>query len=216
MLAWLENNRPTWGSNWTAGDIMYKDLNGDGKVSAGKSTIDDHGDKVIIGNSTPRYRVGINLNAAWKGIDFSVFLQGVCKRDWNFDAGDAYFWGMAGDLWQSAGFKEHLDYWSPENTNAYYPRPLMTSTKNQYPQTRYIQKASYLRCKNMQLGYTLPKKVLNYISASNMRVYTSVDNLFTITQMAGMFDPEALSGYYGSGKLYPLQRTWSVGVSLSF
>ena len=214
MLAWLENNRPTWGSNWAAGDIMYKDLNGDGKVSAGASTIDDHGDKVVIGNSTPRFRVGLNLGVDWKGFDFSVFFQGVMKRDWNFDSGDAYFWGMAGDLWQSAGFKEHLDYWTPENTNAYYPRPLISSTKNQYAQTRYVQNAAYLRCKNLQVGYSVPKKVLKHFGASNLRVYTSVDNLFTITPLASMFDPEAISGYYGSGKLYPLMRTWSIGVSL--
>jgi TonB-linked SusC/RagA family outer membrane protein len=218
MQAWLENNLPSWGSNWAAGDIMYKDLNGDGKVNSGQGTIKDHGDLTVIGNSTPRYRFGITLDAQWKGIDFSVFFQGVAKRDFSFGAGQPYFWGASGNLWQSTVFKEHLDYWSEDNPNAYYPRPIMDSTKNQYTQTRYLQSAAYMRCKNMQLGYTLPQVWTKHAGISNCRIYASVDNLFTITSLSSVFDPEALGdGYYsyGNGKVYPLQRTWSIGLSLN-
>jgi TonB-linked SusC/RagA family outer membrane protein len=70
------------GSNWAAGDIMYRDLNGDNKISRGAQTLADHGDLKVIGNSTPRYLVGLNLNAAYKGFDISAFFQGVMKRDW--------------------------------------------------------------------------------------------------------------------------------------
>lgn len=73
---------------------MFKDLDGDGIVSTGDNTIGDSGDRVVIGNSTPRYRIGLNLDVAWKGIDFSVFFQGVLKRDYAFSEGDPYFWEL--------------------------------------------------------------------------------------------------------------------------
>lgn len=215
MNAWLENNKPNWGSNWRAGDIMYRDLDGDGKVTAGNSTLNDHGDLKVIGNSTPRYRFGINLGAEWKGIDFSAFFQGVMKRDYWF-GDEPYFWGASGGLWQSCVFKEHLDYWSPERPNAYYPIPYFSNTKNKQRQTRYLQDASYIRCKNMQLGYSLPRPVIGKIGLQNCRIYVSVDNLFTCSKMSKVFDPEALGGDYGAGKLYPLTRTWAVGASLNF
>lgn len=215
MDEWLKDNKPSWGSNWGAGDIMYRDLNGDGKVDQGAYTLDDHGDWVIIGNNTPRYRIGINLGVEWKGIDFSAFFQGVCKRDYSF-ASQPYFWGGGGGMWQSTVFKEHLDYWTPENPDAYYPRPYFGTGKNRQTQDRYLQDASYLRCKNMQLGYSLPANIISHAGMSNVRVYVSVDNLFTITKMSNVFDPEALGGSWGAGKIYPLQRTWSVGLNIGF
>lgn len=221
MEEWLVNNKPNWGSNWGEGDVMYKDLNGKDGVTAGASTLADHGDLKRIGNASPRYRVGLNLDAAYKGFDISVFFQGVMKRDWFFDGGGAYFWGAQGNMWQSTCFKEHLDFWTKDNKGAYYPKPYMGGiTKNQATQTRYLQDASYLRCKNIQLGYTLPQSLLTPAGISNCRVYVSCDNLFTITSLSNIFDPEAFGGYgdegYGNGKTYPLQRTISVGVNLSF
>lgn len=221
MDTWIANNRPNWGSNWSAGDIMYKDLNDDGVVSNGDNTLDNHGDLRVIGNATPRYRVGLNLDVAWKGIDFSVFFQGVMKRDWAFGQGDAYFWGSTGNVWQSAAFKEHLDYWREDNRNAYYAKPYFGGVqKNQTTQTRFLQDASYLRCKNMQVGYTLPHVWVNKVGIENCRVYLSCDNLFTITDLSGIYDPEAFGGYgdegWGSGKTYPLQRTFAIGLSLNF
>ena len=103
-----------------------------------------------------------------------------------------------------------------KNPDAYYPRPYFNTDKNRYTQTRYKQNAAYLRCKNMQLGYSLPESVIRHVGMSNCRFYVSVDNLFTISDISGVFDPEALGGANGAGKLYPLQRTWSVGVNLSF
>lgn len=218
MNSWLEKNKPNWGTNWQAGDIMYKDLNGDNKVTSGANTLKDHGDLKRIGNSTPRYHFGINLNAEWKGIDFSIFFQGVMKCDWNPDAGQPYFWGVVGDEWQSCGFKEHLDYWSETNKNAYYPKPYLNGStqKNQQRQTRYLQSAAYMRCKNIQLGYTLPKAITEKASISRVRAYLSCDNLFTVTGLSKIFDPEALNGGWGSGKLYPLQRTIAVGLNVTF
>ncbi len=221
MDGWIVNNRPNWGSNWSAGDVMYKDLNGDGVVSSGDNTLENHGDLTVIGNTTPRYRVGLNLDVAWKGLDFSVFFQGVLKRDWAFGQGDAYFWGATGNVWQSACFEDHLDYWREDNMNAYYPKPYFGGVqKNQVTQTRYLQDASYLRCKNMQIGYTLPRPWVSKAGIDNCRVYVSCDNLFTITSLSSIYDPEAFGGYgdegWGSGKTYPLQRTFAVGLSLNF
>lgn len=216
MNAWLENNKPNFGSNWGAGDIMYRDLNGDGVVNTGEGTIRNHGDLKVVGNSTPRYRIGINLGVDWKGFDFSAFFQGVMKRDWLFGSTEPYFWGAANGMWQCAVFKEHLDYWTPENPDAYYPKPYFGNGKNRQQQSRYVQDASYLRCKNMQLGYSLPTKLISHAGMTNVRFYVSVDNLFTITKMSKVFDPEGLSGSWGAGKLYPLMRTWSLGVNVSF
>ena len=220
MDQWLAaGNTPNWGSNWSAGDIMYKNIDGKEGVNSGASTLDDHGDLKRLGNSTARYRVGLNLDASWKGFDISVFFQGVLKRDYMFGSGDPYFWGAVGGMWQSACFENHLDYWTPENTDAYYAKPYFNNGgKNKQSQDRYMQDASYIRCKNIQLGYTLPSSILAPAGISNCRVYVSCDNLFTLTSLSSIYDPEAIGGYswFTSGKTYPLQRTLAFGVNLSF
>ena len=222
MNEWLANNKPAWGSNWAAGDIMYKDLNGDKKVNSGKSTYDDMGDLTKIGNSLPRYRFGITLDANWKGFDFLIFMQGVGKRDF-WDA-SPYSVGANTGMWQAAAFKDHLDYWRPAtdtnlgpNTNAYYPRPLFgQGSKNFQTSDRYLQNAAYMRIKNIQLGYTLPAAIASKIGANRVRFYFSAENLATFTKMNKIFDPEATGGDWGPGKLYPLQRTFSFGLNLNF
>ena len=222
MNEWLANNKPAWGSNWAAGDVMYKDLNGDKKVNSGKSTYDDMGDLTKIGNSLPRYRFGITLDANWKGFDFLIFMQGVGKRDF-WDA-SPYSVGANTGMWQAAAFKDHLDYWRPAtdtnlgpNTNAYYPRPLFgQGSKNFQTSDRYLQNAAYMRIKNIQLGYTLPAAIASKIGANRVRFYFSAENLATFTKMNKIFDPEATGGDWGPGKLYPLQRTFSFGLNLNF
>ena len=212
-------NKPNWGSNWSAGDIMYKNTDGKDGVTPGAQTLGDHGDLKRLGNNTARYRVGLNLDASWKGFDISVFFQGVLKRDYMFGSGDPYFWGAVGGMWQSACFENHLDYWTPENTDAYYAKPYFNNGgKNKQSQDRYMQDASYIRCKNIQLGYTLPSSILAPAGISNCRVYVSCDNLFTLTSLSSIYDPEAIGGYswFTSGKTYPLQRTLAFGVNLSF
>ena len=224
MDAWLAKNKPSWGSNWAAGDVKYVDLNGDGQVNKGSQLLGDTGDYQIIGNSTPRYNFGINLNANWKGIDLSMFWQGTAKRDYWLSG--PYFWGVQGGQWQSAGFVEHWDFWRAEddplgaNTDAYFPRALFGgSDKNQQVSTGYLQDASYIRLKNIQLGYTLPANLVKKAGMQSVRVYVSADNLLTISDISGMFDPEALydgTGYGGNGKMYPLQKTISVGLNVNF
>ena len=200
--------------------MKYVDLNGDGKINSGAQLLGDTGDYQIIGNSTPRYNFGLNLDASWKGFDLSMFWQGTLKRDYWLDG--PYFWGATGGQWQSAGFVEHWDFWRPEgdelgaNTGAYFPRASFDGGKNQYVSTGYLQDASYIRLKNIQLGYTLPANLVKKAGMTSVRVYVSADNLLTISDISGMFDPEALGGDYGAGKLYPLQKTISVGLNVNF
>ncbi len=219
----LKNNNPVWGSNWKAGDIMYKDLNGDGKVNRGAETLEDHGDLTVIGNSTPRYNFGIDFDAQYKGFDVRVFLQGTAKRD--VVVGGPYFSGANSGLWQSAGFQQHLDYFRPADTksifgpnvDSYYPRPLFSSGwKNFETQTHFLQNGAYMRVKNIQLGYTVPAELTKTIGINKLRVYVSGENLFTFTKMSDIFDPETTGGSWGNGKIYPLSKIYSFGMSLTF
>lgn len=219
----LKKNKPNWGSDWAAGDIMYKDLNGDGEINNGGNTLNDHGDLSIIGNSTPRFNFGLDINLQWKGLDFRAFFQGVGKRD--IAVGGPYFTGGNGNMWQNAGFEEHLDFFRPSDTksffgpneNAYYPRPIFDKGwKNFVTQTRWLQNGAYIRLKNLQLGYTVPLAYTQKIGVSNFRVYVSGENLLTFTKMTEIFDPETFLGGWGNGKIYPLSRVWSCGLSVTF
>ncbi len=207
------------GSDWAAGDIMYKDLNGDGKITEGSRTMNDLGDRKLIGNSTPRYHFSIDLSADWKGFDFRAFFQGVMKRD--YYQGSAYFFGIKGNFWWSQGLDQHADYFRaeasndlPANINSYYPRPVFDTDKNYYAQTRYLQDASYIRLKNLQLGYTLPTSLVSKLGVSKLRVYLSGENLWTGTSLSSLFDPETIDGGKG-GCVYPLSKTVSCGLSLT-
>lgn len=222
MTSWLTHNKPTWGANWGEGDIMYKDLNGDNEVNSGANTLDNPGDRRIIGNSTPRYNFGIHIGLNWKGFDFFTFIQGVAKRDvW---LSDPNFWGVGSGQWQSTGLEGHLDYYRPENTTsvfgantqAYYPKIYLGNSMNQQVQTQYLQSGAYARLKNVQLGYTLPAAVLSKVKIQRMRIYVSGENLLTWSKISKIYDPEATNGPYGNGKTYPLSSTISFGTSLTF
>lgn len=209
------------GSNWMAGDIMYADLNGDGKINSGAGTIDDHGDLRIIGNSTPRFNFGFDITADWKGFDLSVFLQGVGKRD--YFQGSFYFWGADNTgRWNSMGLVQHEDYFRNDpnhplglNTDGYYPRPLWGTSKNQQVQTRYLQNAAYLRLKNLQLGYSLPSSMVQKAGMSKVRLFVSGQNLLTFTKMTTLFDPETIGGN-SRGNVYPLTKVYSFGLNVTF
>lgn len=221
------------GGVWKAGDIMYKDINGDGKITRG-DRIDDLGDLKVIGNNQPRYRIGFNLSATWKWFDVSAFFQGICKRDYyvksNGNGGmtvqnkGAVFWGMtSGGTAESVFFEPHLDYWRDDdselgaNKDAYFARPLLYTEKNRVIQTRYLQNAAYLRMKNLQVGFTLPENWLKTIHFSNLRLYFSAENLVTFTKLTKSFDPESLEvSNMRGGATYPLSRTFSFGLTADF
>ncbi|MDR3118745.1 MAG: SusC/RagA family TonB-linked outer membrane protein [Mediterranea sp.] len=212
-----QDRQKSLGTNWTAGDIKYKNLDDDPLITRGDNTLDNPGDRKIIGNSSPRFTYGVTLDADWKGFDISAFFQGVGKRDYTIGTGSVgMFWGIPNSEWQASLFTIHNDRWTPETPDGYFPKYYLTNAqnaKNQQTQTKYLQDASYLRFKNLQIGYTFPKSLLDKAGINKLRVYVSGENLATLTDFVKTIDPEFLSN---AGLIYPLQRTWSLGLNLSF
>lgn len=197
---------PFSGGKFKAGDIRYVDANGDGSLTAS--------DRVYCNSTEPAYTFGLNLNAGWKGFDLSLIFNGAAKVARLFDAHEVYgaFSGDAGhpaSIWKDA--------WSETNKSASMPR-IFTNTNSpsssrNVQSTFWLQDTSYLRLKNMQLGYTVPKEWLASLGVQSLRFYYSVENLFTIDGMKINIDPEATSQRMSS---YPLLRTHAFGVNLTF
>ena len=219
-------------ANWYPGDVKYVDLNHDGKISKGTDRVEDSGDKRIIGNSTPRYRYGINLATGYTmekagRLDLSLFFEGVAKCDW-FMNSSYFYWGAGnGNSYSVSIYEgEHMDFYRDETsaprliehmgikTDAFWPRPYDSAEgyKNFETNTRYLINAAYLRLKNMQIAYTLPSSLLSKLKISNCRVYFSGENLFVLSKLPSYMDPEAVGG----GRMYPQQAVYSFGVNLGF
>lgn len=203
--AQLNKNR-IWGGKWLAGDVRYVDLNNDGAVNNGLNTLDDPGDLSIIGNSEPRYNYGLRLGGEYKNFDATIFLQGVGKRD--IMLGGTYFWGFTSE-W-SVPTTASLDYWTEENPNAYFPRQRFGGGGNFQTQTQYLQDASYLRVKQLTLGYTLPSTILQKAKLSKVRFYLTSENPFVWTKMFESYDPEKTDRM-----AYPIQKTFAFGLQLN-
>jgi len=190
---------------WLAGDVKYKDLDGNNKIDWGNNTLENPGDRKIIGNSQARYTFGLNLGGEFKNIDFTLFFQGVGKRD--AVLGGAYFWGFTGE-WDVPATNQ-LDHWTPDNRDAYYPR-LRFGGGNMNTQTRYMQDASYIRLKQVTIGYTLPKDVMSTIGIQNLRLFVTGQNLCEWTKLLKSYDPELLS------QDYPINRIVTLGLQARF
>ncbi|GAA4440657.1 TonB-dependent receptor [Ravibacter arvi] len=220
---------------WGPGDMKYIDLDGDNKITDGTRTLDDHGDLKVVGNYMPRYNIGVNAGLRWKNLDFSMFWQGIGRRDYSPDNNSMLFWGLTGAWGSSAVFEdsESLNYWRPAgetnllgpNTDAYFAKPYFTAEtlKNRQVQSKYIMNAAYLRLKNLQIGYSVPANLLKKLLIQQTRVYLSGENLLLISGMPKVFDPETAfasdpkyGGYSSSGVIYPLFRSLSVGLNLTF
>ncbi|MBF1549960.1 MAG: SusC/RagA family TonB-linked outer membrane protein, partial [Prevotella salivae] len=224
-------DQSTIGSNWAAGDIMYEDTNNDKQINDGARTITDHGDLKVIGNSTPRFLWGIDLNASWKGFDIRAFFQGIMKRDaWlggSWGSLEYYFGATNSGEWWATGITAVKDYYRDANTwsvangyqkanqDAFLPRATF-SNKNERCQTRYLMNAAYMRLKNFQAGYTIPRNITTKWGISNMRVFVSIENLFTITKMPKQFDPEIIGTDSRHSNGYPLSKTFSFGINVTF
>lgn len=204
------------GTGWSPGDVQYKDLNGDGKITYGQSTLSDPGDRKVIGNSTPEFNYGLTVDLQYKGFDFQGFLQGVAKRE--FFPQSAFFFGITGSEWGSNVLTTvYNNRWTPTTPNGYFPKFYMSGevNKNELTQTRYLLNGAYLRLKNIQLGYTLPLELTKKIHVTKLRIYFSAENMLTTAPGLGnkyQVDPELL---ISSGNIYPLQRTFSFGVNLT-
>jgi len=214
------------------GDVLYKDLDGDGKITngtrtdIGRSNRDNYGDLSIIGNSLPKYEYNFRLGFDYKGFDFNAFFQGVGKRELAPTSSDVFLPFQRG--YYDLLYSHQSDYWTPTNTNAYYPRLWRYSNTgttlfagvyghgNSFTQTRYLLNLAYMRLKNLTVGYTLPRTLTNKVDISRLRVYFSGENLFTIQDTNVPMDPENTRSEHMLGRTFPMQRTFSVGIQVNF
>ncbi|WP_057937537.1 TonB-dependent receptor [Algoriphagus resistens] len=211
---------PTQFGTLQPGDIRFKDIAGDfddnnNPIPDGK--INDE-DKVMIGSTIPRLTYAMNLNLGWKGIQLNAFFQGVGKVDGYLNSHYVIpaVNSSAVKTWQ-------LDYWTAENTDAAFPRLSTTSTNNTQNSTYWMKSASYLRLKNIQLGYNIPSRLLEKIKLRKAFIYANGQNLFTKTDFWQGYDPEvnfnagADSGVsLGSGAYYPQVKMYSIGLDINF
>ncbi len=211
------------------GDIKYVDLNGDGVINNGNNTVipefDDQGnlipntgpgDRKVIGNSGKRYQFGINGAMSYKGFDMSFVLSGVGKEDG---------WRSSDLIWPWPGtfdniYKHQLDYWTPDNQDAYYPRINGNASsgnldsnydRSRFVQTKYLTDESYLRIQNITLGYSIDSKILDKYNIERFRFFVSGSNLHTFDKL-----PKGLDIDQGSNGVYPIMKQYSIGFNLSF
>ncbi len=218
------------------GDVKYKDLNGDGLVNKGDYTLNNHGDLKVIGNIMPKYEYSFRAGANFRGFDFSFLLQGVGKRD---------YWAMGNvalaNFHYDVLFDYQEDYWRPDNTDAFYPRPfasnnasylapqrnigqLTTSSgetftkgvNNYVPQSRYLQNLAYLRLKELTLGYAIPKSILEKVNIDKLRIYFSAYNVAESSKSFIPVDPETTTNSHSAFTFYgnslPQSRSFSFGL----
>lgn len=215
----------------------YKDLNGDNKIERGLSA-NDPKDLKIIGNTSDRYNVGANINMDWNGLDLSVFLQGVLKRD--YYPHHYLFWGPYQQPYANV-YPWNLDFYrgesdSPEqrakhsaaylaagladaNPNSQYPvlqawlADANTGAGLDIPQTKYLLNGAYLRIKNVTLGYTLPKTLTQRAGINRLRIYVSGENMYEFSKIKKYVDPESVNTEK-SAWAYPFQRRFAIGLNL--
>ena len=189
-----------YGTNKQPGDFRFVDMNGDGKITSD--------DRTNIGNGVPDWTFGLNFDAEWKGFDLSLFFQGVSGAD-VFDA--TYRQDIASGNYPTWV----LQRWTGEGTSNKVPT--LGNSENWVCSDMYIQDGSYLRLKNITLGYTLPHNLTKKVNISRLRIYARAENLFTWTKYWG-FDPEIGSGSTSLGVdygVYPQARTFTLGLNIS-
>ncbi|MBC9933418.1 TonB-dependent receptor [Chitinophaga qingshengii] len=185
------------------GDIKYRDVNGDHKI--------DNSDLVYLGSTDPQLAYGIDAGFAWKGLEFSIFFQGVSNRkvmpDPRYNLPYTDGWQQPWDINQ--------DYWTPNRPNALFPRLYLHDDQNTAPSSHWVMNGAYIRLKNLQLGYNLPAAWLKKIFVKNLRLYFSGQDLWESTRMKiRYYDPEQAGGY--NGNVYPFFRSYTIGLNASF
>ncbi|WP_301193031.1 SusC/RagA family TonB-linked outer membrane protein [Plebeiibacterium sediminum] len=213
----IRNSATFIGANLQPGDVKYVDRNEDGVI--------DDNDRYILGNAFPRYNYGFTYNATWKGFDFNMLWQGVGKRDMALRGEmiepfhGSYYYVM---------FEHQLDYWTPNNTDAKYPRLINNAASSSYTNNyghgsdRNLYNAAYLRLKNVQLGYTLPKRLVQKVGMQKFRLYVTGQNLLTFTKNK-FIDPESTefgnsmnASGANSGRNYPTLKYYGGGIDIEF
>ena len=211
------NNGPKVpGLNVLPGDNRYKDINGDGIIN------DD--DLFVFGNSFPRYTFGATYNVGYKGLDLNVFLQGVGKRTMMLrgELVEAFHYDYGLTMYQ-----HQLDYWTPMNQDARYPRLAAKGSQSNENNFRrgsdmYLYDGSYLRLKNVQFGYTLPMKLTKMLRMQKFRAYLSGQNLLTLSGVKFVdpelseFDNSMKNNGANSGRSYPTMVNYGFGLDITF
>ena len=211
------------------GDVRVKDLDGNGYISRGKNTVDDPGDRKVIGNTEARYIYSFGFNADWNGIYLSAFFQGVGKQDW-YPSSESPFWGQYNREYNQMPKWMEGNYWTEDNTSAYLPRYAsrykVFYQGNQYANTRYLQNVAYLRLKNIQIGYDLPKRWISHVGLQRVNIHVSGENLFTwsplykhskdfnVSNIYGS-DSDLISSNMGDGNNYPMMKSFSFGLNIT-
>lgn len=193
---------PTLASNTQPGDVKYVDRNNDGKIDAN--------DMTNIGLSFPKYTFGLNAGLQYKEFELNILIQGAAKVDTRLS-------GALAEMGNQEGFTHEIyanNYWTPEHTDARFPRPIKYDLRNVATSDRLVIDGSYIRLKNIQLSYHLPEYITKKALISRSTVYVSATNLFTISKLNEWnLDPEAESG---RAVYYPQTSLFTVGVNLQF
>ena len=222
---------------WRAGDIKIaslsgkKDENGAILINRGANTVDDPGDMAILGNTEPRYQYSFSLNADWNNFFITTFFMGVGKQDW-WPLADSPFWGQYNRPYSQLP-KWHLgNYWTEDNPDAYLPRYVGYNASTGYPDNvkidRWKQNVAYLRLKNLTIGYNLPSRFITILGMEKARIYLSGENIFCwsplyrrtkdfdVLTFQGNTDSNISNVDQGYGNGYPLMKTITLGLSLTF
>jgi TonB-linked SusC/RagA family outer membrane protein len=219
---------------WAPGDIKLKDLNNDGFINVGNNTVSNPGDRKIIGNNAPQYPFGINLGADWNNFFFSVFFQGIGKQDWYPSTECEAFWGQYNRPYNNIPIWQLGNMWTPDNTDAYLPRTMSRAASNAttkelgVAQTKYLQNVAFIRLKNLQVGYSLPKRLISKIGASELKIYFSGEDLWSYSPLYKIIgkgldventtprDQLLRPGVGADAFNYPMMKSYSFGLSVVF
>ena len=185
------------------GDLKYKDQNNDGVIN--------DNDKVVLGSTIPRYTFGVNFNSSYKGIDLSFLLQGVGKAN-SYLYGPGIMPFSVGNLGGTI-LEPNKDRWTPATPNAKYPRLAFGESNNEQNSSFWMKDASYVRLKNVQLGYTFPVSISSMAGIKKLRLYVNGSNLFTLDKFWDGFDVESP---VGTVSVYPQVKVYSFGLSANF
>jgi TonB-linked SusC/RagA family outer membrane protein len=197
----IDQHATQWGTV-APGDIKYVDRSRSGHISSDE-------DRYVMGSHIPRYSFGLNLNTAYKGFDFTMFIQGVGKADHYRDQQGVFAFYVGNSAWEY--HKETR--WTPENPDASMPRLTINYPNNEQVSDFWLLNGAYLRLKNIQVGYTIPNSIIQRIFLDELRIYFSGQNLFTLDNYLKGFDVESP---YGSGAFYPMVKTFTFGINTKF
>ena len=197
-------NRPVNSTRTTgAGDVKFVDMDGNDTLNSK--------DRVLVGNNFPRYDYSLNARADFKGFDIEVFIFGVGKRD-NYISGVGVE-PFNGGNWIASGLTSALDRWTPTNTDAKYPRLFSGGNGNFTGSDFFLRDGSFMRIKNINLGYTFSNRILGKLKAQQLRLFVNTVNPFTFSNYEPGFDPEVTNT---NGNFYPIMKTTTIGINLRF